>query len=175
MSFCDENESIEGQLSAKCYCPGDEYATLIPKLMETIARMGREKSKTAQIQRFPILPKPGIPPLDVLKQIKRFSSYTRGQLLQINHEDLSAVATDARERSMLMNAYANRTVSERIETYEALKAENEVFVQNMTELKPLILEAQELVKNPPEDDAQGANADKRRRKRTVEAIGADSI
>ena len=122
--------------------------------MGKILDMGKEKAKTAQIQRFPLPTTPGIPPIRVLKGVKKFSSYTRAQLLDIKHEDLRDIASEAEEQRALMNAYANETVTSRSQMYEDLKVENEAFVQNMTEKRTLILEAQELVRNPPENDAQ---------------------
>ena len=166
-SFC--NGDIEDQLSQRCYCPGDDDARLIPELMGKILAMGREKAKTAQIQRFPVPTTPGIPPIEVLKGIKNFKSYTRAQLLEIKHEDLRDIAAEAEEQRALMNTYANVTVINRSQIYEALKIENEGFVQNMTEKKTLILEAQELVRNPPENDAQvgdGQASSQRKRRNT---------
>ena len=122
--------------------------------MGKILDMGKEKAKTAQIQRFPLPTTPGIPPIRVLKGVKKLSSYTRAQLLDIKHEDLRDIASEAEEQRALMNAYANETVTSRSQMYEDLKVENEAFVQNMTEKRTLILEAQELVRNPPENDAQ---------------------
>ena len=170
VSFCEEDNevTIEDQLSQRCYCPGDDDARLIPELMAKILAMGREKAKTAEIQRFPVPTKPGIPPIKVLKGMAKFSSYTRAQLLEVNFEDLSSIASEAEEQSTLMNDYTNETVNKRLEVYEEAKAINEQFVQNMTEKKMLILEAQESVRNPPEDDAQVGQASSQRKRRNTD-------
>ena len=57
------DENIEDNLIEKCYCPGDEYAQLIPALMETITRVAREKGKSAPIQRLHVPTPEGLPPI----------------------------------------------------------------------------------------------------------------
>ena len=119
--------------------------------MKTITRVAREKAKSAEIRRVHVPTKIGLPPIEVLGRMVEFSGYTRHQLLQINHEDLTAVAIQARTDYQAMLDLANLTRNARNTFYEGLVAQNEEFVQNMTQKKELILEAQEEVRNPQQE------------------------
>ena len=74
-------ENIEDNLIEKCYCPGDEYAQLIPALMETITRVAREKGKSAPIQRLHVPTPEGLPPIEVLGGMEQFAGFTRQQVM----------------------------------------------------------------------------------------------
>ena len=119
--------------------------------MKTITRVAREKAKSAEIRRVHVPTKIGLPPIEVLGRMVEFSGYTRHQLLQINHEDLTAVAIQAQADYQAMLDLANLTRNARNTFYEGLVAQNEEFVQNMTQKKELILEAQEEVRNPQQE------------------------
>ena len=94
----------------------------------------------------------------MLKGIKKFSNYTRSQLLDITDEDLDILeqeATEAVARSIQMN---NDTKTNLEQKYLELKQEMQDFNYNMTLKKQNISEAQEAVRNP---------SNKRRRKRNT--------
>lgn len=144
------------QLPAKqCYCPGSDYAQLVPELARTIGKMHREKA--APIHRLPREAKPNIPEeVDVLKAIGKFSNYNRSQLLDIDEDDLAELAEEAAELAEEMRRINNQTVEERSEKYEELRQQMEEFTQNMTVKLPLVEAAQEAVRDASE---------KRRKKR----------
>ena len=99
-----------------------------------------------------------LPSIDVLKGIKKFSNYTRSQLLDITDEDLDILeqeATEAVARSIQMN---NDTKTNLEQKYLELQQEMQDFNYNMTLKKQNISEAQEAVRNP---------SNKRRRKRNT--------
>ena len=94
----------------------------------------------------------------MLKGIKKFSNYTRSQLLDITDEDLDILeqeATEAVAKSIQMN---NDTKSNLEQKYLELQQEMQDFNYNMTLKKQNISEAQETVRNP---------SNKRRRKRNT--------
>ena len=140
--------------------------------MKTITRVAREKAKSAEIRRVHVPTKIGLPPIEVLGRMVEFSGYTRHQLLQINHEDLTAVAIQARTDYQAMLDLANLTRNARNTFYEGLVAQNEEFVQNMTQKKELILEAQEEVRNP-QQELEGVL--RKRRSLTANDISNNSI
>ena len=140
--------------------------------MKTITRVAREKAKSAEIRRVHVPTKIGLPPIEVLGRMVEFSGYTRHQLLQINHEDLTAVAIQAQADYQAMLDLANLTRNARNTFYEGLVAQNEEFVQNMTQKKELILEAQEEVRNP-QQELEGVL--RKRRSLTANDISNNSI
>ena len=109
----------------------------------------REKSRTANIYRVPVPRQSGLPDIDVLKGIKKFSNYTRSQLLDIRDEDLDILAQEAEEAVVKSQQMNNDTRTKVDQTYLDLQQQIQDFNDNMTIKKQIIEEAQEAVRNPP--------------------------
>ena len=139
-------------LGEQCYCPGNEYAVLEPKLAEAIARVARSKSKSAPIYTVPTPPKPNIPNIDVLRGIAKFSNYNRSQLLDIDEEALASLAQEAQATRQEVVIRNNETFVNDTEAYEQIAAEIEAFNLNMTLKRTLVEAAQESVLDNPAED-----------------------
>ena len=139
-----EEIDINDFLTETCYCPGDEYVKLVPKLAEAIFQVFREQSRTsADIYRLPITTRQaGIPEVDVLKGIKKFSNYTRSQLLDINSTHLDILAEEAKEAMVLSQQMNNQTRMRVEQTYLEIQQEMLDFKYNMSLRKQIIEEAQ---------------------------------
>ena len=90
----------------------------------------------------------GLPDIDVLKGIKKFSNYTRSQLLDIRDEDLDILAQEAEEAVVKSQQMNNDTRTKVDQTYLELQQQIQDFNDNMTIKKQIIEEAQEAVRNP---------------------------
>ena len=151
-----EEGDVNDNFLPVCYCPGHEYASHFPELPRAISKVFREKSREAKIYRVPVPRQSKLPSIDVLKGIKKFSNYTRSQLLDITDEDLDILeekADQAVAKSQQMN---NDTRTKLEQTYLELQQEMQDFNYNMSLRKQIIAESQEAVRNP---------SNKRRRKR----------
>ena len=94
--------------------------------------------------------------IDVLKGIKKFSNYTRSQLLDITDEDLDILEEEAYQAVAKSQQMNNDTRTKLEQTYLELQQEMQDFNYNMSLRKQIIAESQEAVVNP---------SNKRRRKR----------
>jgi hypothetical protein len=160
--------SVKGQdilnpdelLVEQCYCPGGDYYAFIPQLRDAITSMARQKRRSSFIHRIPVEQEPGIPDVAILSKIKKFSTYPRSELNNIDSATLSELATEAKTHREAVTEANIATIDRLNQTYWERKLMDEEYINNMTNVKaPAVAIAQQGVL----DAADAVQA--RRRKR----------
>lgn len=109
--------------------------------MVAITDVARMKGKQAITHRIPVETLSGLPRVEILQGIAKFSNLTRQQLAELQYEDLYWLKVDAEKRAEVMDAFNNETAEQRIETYLELKRLDEEHFHNMTVIKEPDLKA----------------------------------